>query len=66
MNLEGTSWTRGATIIEFSNDAENNDFGYPWMVPLDDDRWWCTFYHGKNHGPSSIYGLTLTSNDLLG
>ena len=65
-NLEGTSWTRGATIIEFSNDAENNDFGYPWMVPLDDDRWWCTFYHGKNHGPSSIYGLTLTSNDLLG
>lgn len=64
-DLEATSWKRGQTVVEFPDDSENNDFGYPWMAPLDDNRWLCTFYHGRNKGACSIYSITLTSANLL-
>lgn len=64
-DLGGSNWRSGETIIEFPDDGENNDFGYPWIVPLDDDSWWCAFYHGKRRGACSIYGLTLEPEVLL-
>ena len=64
-DLEGAAWKRGQTLIEFPADEENNDFGYPWMIPLDDDRWWCTFYQGRNKGACSIYGIHLDPSVLI-
>ena len=57
--------TPDKAFVEFPDDGENNDVGYPWMVPLDDDRWFCVFYHGRGKGPCSIYALDLTREDLV-
>ncbi len=63
-DLDSSSWKQGQTIIEFPDDAENDDFGYPWMIPLENDRLWCTFYHGRRKGACSIYAITLDQDVL--
>lgn len=52
-------WQRVGTLATFpENDADMfEDFGYPWMVQLDETRWFIVFYHGENQGPNSIWGM---------
>lgn len=35
--------------------SPNTDFGYPWLIHLDDDRWLLFYYHGKRRGECAIW-----------
>jgi hypothetical protein len=54
-------WQRVATLVTFpATLGARNDFGYPWMTPLDADHWFLVFYCGKMHGANAIYGMPIT------
>lgn len=54
-------WQRVETLVTFPAElGKRNDFGYPWMVPLDAEHWYLVFYCGQLHGSNAIYGATLT------
>ncbi len=55
---DSLDWKRERVILEFpavgKNDL-NNDFGYPWLLHLEGDRWLLFYYHGQKKGPSPIW-----------
>lgn len=55
---ESLDWKRERVILEFpavGRDDLNNDFGYPWLLHLEGDRWLLFYYHGQKKGPSPIW-----------
>ena len=53
-----SDWKETKCLVEFGlADPENNDFGYPWMVHLNDDHWYMVFYYGRGRGNNSIWAL---------
>ncbi len=41
------------------------DFSYPWMSHLEDNKWFLVFYSGKSSGRNSIYGMTIAIPQLV-
>jgi hypothetical protein len=33
----------------------NTDFGYPWLLHLEGNRWLLFYYHGEGRGPCPIW-----------
>jgi hypothetical protein len=57
-------WTRHGLVVEFPEAlGKRNDITYPWMTHLDGDDWFLVFYCGQPHGPSALYGMTLTISE---
>jgi hypothetical protein len=50
-------WKRERIILEYPRPegSKHNDYGYPWLVHLEGDRWLMFYYHGLGHGPNSIW-----------
>jgi hypothetical protein len=63
-----TLWTAEASKLAWQELGEvvlfpkhgGNDFTYPWMTSLGNDQWYVVFYAGDTHGPSNIYGMTVS------
>lgn len=45
-------WRRESVLLEFPNipGDVHTDFGYPWLVPLENGRWLMFYYHGRSRG----------------
>lgn len=56
------NWRRERIILEFPRPegSKHNDYGYPWLVHLQGDRWLMFYYHGLGHGPNSIWVAEVT------
>jgi hypothetical protein len=53
---------RERQILEFPRPegSKHNDYGYPWLVHVEGDRWLMFYYHGLGHGPNSIWVAEVT------
>lgn len=56
-NAEKLEWEYLDKVVEAPKDQ---DFGYPWMTPLGDGKWFLAYYAGGNVGANSIYGVELS------
>jgi hypothetical protein len=56
-DIRNLDWRRERVILEFPRieDSSNTDFGYPWLLPVANDRWLMFYYHGQKHGPNPIW-----------
>ena len=54
-------WKRERLLLETPDltGNPNNDFGYPWLTPLDDDRWLMVWYHGNKRGHCPIWATEI-------
>ncbi len=50
-------WRRERVLLEFPRipDDPHTDFGYPWLVPLEDRRWLMFYYHGRSRGHCPLW-----------
>lgn len=53
-------WRRVGRVASFTNTPSRPDYGYPWMTPMGDGRWFLVFYHGASmNAATSIWGMTI-------
>jgi len=50
-------WEHVKQVVEVPKDQ---DFGYPWMTPLGDGKWFVVYYAGEKVGANSIWGLEIS------
>lgn len=50
-------WEHVSRVVEVANDR---DFSYPWMTPLENGKWFLVYYSGEKDGPNPIWGLELS------
>ncbi len=50
-------WKRDRVLLEFPHirGDNNTDFGYPWLLHLEENRWLMYYYHGLAKGPNSLW-----------
>lgn len=62
-SVDERKWFRGPTLVTFPyrEGDPNTDFGYPWMLPLNDGRWLMVFYAGEKAGPNAIWKTAISS-----
>jgi len=54
------AWKRQGLVVSIPKAADGlSDWSYPWMTPLDGDRWFLVFYAGRVSGSNSIWGMTI-------
>ena len=56
-DAKALQWTRLGLVTSFPG---CQDYSYPWMTHLRDNRWLAVFYAGQKDGPNAIFGLELT------
>ena len=57
-------WERTGRVLvyprgEGRHHREGRDFGYPWMVQLDEHEWFLAFYYGRFVGRNDLWGMRL-------
>ncbi|HOP78309.1 MAG TPA: hypothetical protein PLD05_12505, partial [Thermogutta sp.] len=55
-------WRRDRVLLEFPRipGDPHTDFGYPWLVPLENGRWLMFYYHGRKRGHCPIWVTEVT------
>jgi hypothetical protein len=50
-------WKRDRVLLEFPHVAKdaNNDFGYPWLLHVEGNRWLMYYYHGRKDGANALW-----------
>ena len=59
--IDELEWKRIGLVARLPRDEANlnKDFGYPWMVPLGENKWFLLFYYGEVAGPCALWSLEL-------
>lgn len=56
-DIQKLDWRQERVLLEFLdvNGDPHTDFGYPWLVPTDDNRWLMFYYHGRQRGECPLW-----------
>jgi hypothetical protein len=56
-DAEKLDWKRDRILLVFPFIPQDihTDFGYPWLLHIEADRWLMYYYHGEKKGPSPIW-----------
>ena len=59
--IDELEWKKIGLLARLPRDEAdlNKDFGYPWMVPLGESKWFLLFYFGEVAGPCALWSLEL-------
>ena len=51
------SWTKERLLLEFPSvkGSKQIDYGYPWLLHLEYNRWLMFYYHGEMNGPCPLW-----------
>lgn len=64
-NAKDLAWRRVRVVLEFPRveGDPHTDFGYPWLVHLDGNRWLMLYYHGRSRGPCPLWATEMVASE---
>ncbi len=61
-NAKELDWKKERLLLEFPSvkGSKQIDYGYPWLLHLEQNRWLMFYYHGEMNGPCPLWVVEVT------